>query len=68
MAIRLEKSGGLLFIRGCPDPPEKKRRNWHVGLWLLLAGSVLAAVYAPELQSQWPAISHAIHGVLGAMR
>jgi len=68
MAIRLEKSGGLLLIRGRPDPPEKKRTNWHVGLWLLLAGLVLAVLYAPDLQSQWPAISHAIQGVLGAAR
>lgn len=68
MAIQLERSGGLYFIRGGPDPPEKSLGKRHLGLWLLLAGLVLTVVYAPALPSQWPAISHAIHGVLGAVR
>lgn len=68
MAIRLEKSGDLYLIRGRADPPVKQqRRNLHLGLWLVLAGLVLVMVYAPALQSQWPAVSHAIQTFLAAV-
>ncbi|MEJ2008840.1 MAG: hypothetical protein P8Z30_11910 [Acidobacteriota bacterium] len=67
MAIRLEKDGGLIFIRGGPDPP-KKQGSRNMGLWLMLAVLVMGVVFASPLASGWPAISHTVHGFLAAVR
>jgi hypothetical protein len=66
MAIRLEKSGGLIFIHGSPDPPVQKKW-WEkvpggLGPWLALIAFVAVAVGASQIASGWPVLAHAIKG------
>jgi hypothetical protein len=71
MAIRLEKSGELMFIRGTADEPEKpKKWNKYIqpGLWLaliMLAGGVL--FMGPHALLEWATVSHAFRSVLTAI-
>lgn len=67
MAIQLQKSGNLLFIRGRPDPPERQGRTWNMGLWLLIGLLLLGAIYAPELPSKWSAVSHTFQTLFSAV-
>lgn len=71
MAIRLEKSGELMLIRGTADEPEKpKTRSKYVqlGLWLVLitlAGEVL--FMGPHALLNWASVNHALRSVLTAI-
>lgn len=68
MAIRLVRDGGLILIRGGPDPPKKQERsNRSVWLVMALAVLVLAVVFASPLVSGWAAVSHAVRGFLTAL-
>jgi hypothetical protein len=70
MAIRLEKSGGLIFIKGSPDPPVQKKWSDKVpgglGPWLALVVFVAVAVGAPHIVSGWPVLTHVVKGFLAA--
>jgi hypothetical protein len=66
MAIRLEKSGGLILIRGGEDPPEKVKRTGK-GLWLVFAVCVAGILYASPLASGWPAVAHAMKSFLAVV-
>lgn len=72
MAIRLEKSGGLILIHGSPDPPVHKKW-WQkvpggLGPWLALVVLVGVAIGAPHIVSGWPVLAHTIKGFLAAVR
>lgn len=68
MAIRLERSGELIFIRGTADEPEKPRKESKYiqpGLWLvlvMLAGGVLFV--GPDPLLDWAPVNHALRSVL----
>jgi hypothetical protein len=71
MAIRLERSGGLILIRGTRDEPEEPRK-WikylQLGLWLaliMLASGVL--FMGPHALLDWATVSHAFRSVLTAI-
>jgi hypothetical protein len=66
MAIRLERSGGLILIKGAPDPPVQKKSWGGLGAWLALIAFVAVAVSAPHIISGWPVIAHTIKGFLAA--
>lgn len=72
MAIRLEKSGGLILIHGAPDPPSKKKwwdkKPRGVGLWIVLALFIAGVVLADSVESGWPAIAEAVKGLLASGR
>lgn len=68
MAIRLEKSGGLYFIRGAADPPAKKKW-WSksfgaLGLWLMLGLFVMGVLFPYPVAAAWPTVSHSLKGLL----
>lgn len=65
MAIRLEREGNLIYVRGGPDPPKKQERR-NVGLWVVLALLVLGTVFASPLASAWPTVLHTVQGFLAA--
>jgi hypothetical protein len=65
MAIKLEKSGGLILIRGAEDPPEKPRGH-NMGLWLTLALCVAGLLCASPLASKWPVVAHAVKTFVAA--
>jgi hypothetical protein len=72
MAIRLERSGGLILIHGAPDPPEKKmwwtRKPRRLGLWLVLTVFIAGVVFAAPVVSGWPVVAHTVKGLLAAAR
>lgn len=71
MAIRLERDGGLMLIRGTADEPEKPRNGKKyikTGLWLgliALAGGVY--LMGPHALLQWATVSHELKAVLTAI-
>lgn len=70
MAIRLEKSGGLILIKGSPDPPDQETW-WQTipggfGSWLALILFVGVVVGAPHIVSSWPVVAHAVKSFLAA--
>jgi hypothetical protein len=72
MAIRLERSGGLIFIHGAPDPPVRKMW-WDMdprglGFWLVLTLCVAGGLFAYPAVSEWPAITHLVKDFLAAVR
>ena len=72
MTIRLERSGGLIFIHGSPDPPDQKKW-WQkipggLGPWLVLSVLVGAAIGAPHIVSGWPVLTHTVKGFLTAVQ
>jgi hypothetical protein len=72
MAIRLERSGGLVFIHGSPDPPVQKKW-WQkvpggLGPWLGLVALAAVAIGAPHIVSGWPVLVHAVKGFLTAVQ
>lgn len=71
MAIRLERSGELFFIRGTADELEKPK-EWkkyvQPGLWLLLALLVSGVLFmGPQALLPWTAVTHAFRSVLTAI-
>jgi hypothetical protein len=70
MAIRLERSGELMFIRGVPDEPEKPRkRNKSIQLVLWLVLIVLASgvlFMGPHAPLDWATVNHAFRSVVTA--
>ncbi len=72
MAIRLERSGGLIFIKGGPDPPEREKRSGKiiesVGLGLLAVALLLIASGLASAQSlDWATLSHTVKAFLAAI-
>lgn len=73
MAIRLEKSGGLIFVHGAPDPPVKKKTWWSkkprgLGPWIVLALFIAGALFAESAASEWPAVAEAVKNLIAAVR
>lgn len=70
MAIRLEKSGGLILIKGSPDPPVQRRWSETLpggfGPWLALILFVAVGVGAPHIVAGWPVLAHVVKGLLAA--
>ena len=71
MAIRLEKSGELILIRGSADEPEKPRK-WikyvQLGLWLVLIMLASGVLFmGPHALLDWATVSHAFRSVLMAI-
>jgi len=71
MAIRLERSGELIFIRGTADEPEKPRK-WtkyvQPGLWLALIMLASGGLFmGPHALLEWATVSHAFRSVLTAI-
>lgn len=71
MAIRLEKSGGLYFIKGSPDEPataKQERKIWReLGLWLALIALVTGALFFGPHAPGWPAVNHISKALLAAI-
>jgi hypothetical protein len=71
MAIRLEKSGELMFIRGIADEPGKSNKwNKHIqlGLWLVLIMLVGGVLFmGPHALLGWATVTHAFRSVLTAI-
>jgi hypothetical protein len=69
MAIRLERSGGLIFIRGCKDEPEEgKGRGPEVCLWLALVVLALGIYFVPAKGFDLAAVNHTFNALMGAIR
>ena len=69
MAIRLEKSGGLVFIRGVKAEPEpEKRSNLDVYLWLALFALVLGIYFVPAKGLDLTAVNRTFNTLLGVIR
>lgn len=72
MAIRLERSGGLILIHGAPDPPSKKKwwdkRPGGLGPWILLAVLITGVLFAGSLASEGTAVAEAVKGLLASAR
>jgi hypothetical protein len=68
MAYRLEKSGGLYFIRGAADPPAKNKwwskSSGGLGLWLMLALFVAGVLFPLPIAAAWPSLAHTLKGFL----
>jgi hypothetical protein len=71
MAIRLERSGGLIFIRGKADEPVKTRKlkkYIQPGLWLVLMLLVSGGLFmGPQALLTWATVTHAFRSVLTAI-
>jgi hypothetical protein len=71
MAIRLERSGGLIFIRGKADEPvktQKWKKYIQPCLWLALFLMVSGALFmGPQALLSWTTINHAFRSVLTAI-
>lgn len=70
MAIRLERSGGLMFIRGTPDDPReaKRARGTHRrALWMMLLLLAMGILFASPIASGWPAAVHVARGFLAGV-
>lgn len=67
MAIRLERSGGLYFIRGGVDEPEPPKRRNNLGLWLALIGLVALCFVGPQALD-WAAANHTLRAFLAVPR
>ena len=72
MAIRLERSGGLILIHGAPDPPVKKKPRDNklrsLSLWLVLTLLIAGVLYAYPVASGWPWVAHTVKDLLSAVR
>lgn len=69
MAMRLERDGNLIYVRGAPDPPKQpERRKRGLGLWVVLVLLVIGVVFASLLAPAWPAILHSVRGFLASLR
>jgi len=72
MAIRLEKSGGLILVRG--NQEDRKAPGWwsrnhrELGLWVALAALLMAALFVPAEALRWEAVDHALTALLHALR
>ncbi|TAM79483.1 MAG: hypothetical protein EPN47_16900 [Acidobacteria bacterium] len=71
MAIRLEKSGGLIFIHGAPDPPVKKKwwdkKPRGLGLWVVLTLFIAGAIFASQVASGLPTVANTVKGLVAAV-
>jgi hypothetical protein len=71
MAIRLERSGELYFIRGVADEPEKPSKwNKRIELVLWLTLIVLASgvlFLGPHALVNWATVNHAFRAVVTAI-
>lgn len=72
MAIRLEKSGGLILIHGSPDPPVKKKwwskKPGSFGPWIVLALLIAGVLFSGSVASGWPALAEAVKSLLASVR
>jgi len=72
MAIRLERSGGLILIHGAPDPPSKKKwwdkKPRGLGVWIVFTLCIAGVLFAASVAPEWPAIAEAVKGLLASGR
>jgi len=70
MAIRLERSGELMLIRGTADEPDEPRNSnkWvQLGLWLVLVALTTGVLFVgPHPLLEWAAVSHAFEYLMAA--
>jgi hypothetical protein len=71
MAIRLERSGELYFIRGAPDEPEKPsqwNKRIELVLWLVLIALASGVLFmGPHALLNWVKVNHAFRAVVTAI-
>ena len=71
MAIRLERSGGLIFIHGAPEdtetPKGKSKNRRRLGLLLALIALVMGLLFAGPHALGWPAVNHTLKALLAAI-
>lgn len=71
MAIRLERSGDLIFIRGAhEEPPKPKRaikRLRRLGLLVALIALVMGLLFAGPHMLGWPVVSHTFKAFVTAI-
>jgi hypothetical protein len=70
MAVRLERSGGLILIRGTKDEPEEPKRDRFasVGLWLALILLVVGVMFIGPSGVSMADVGHAFKSFLAAVR
>lgn len=68
MAMRLERSGGLIFIRGGPDEPEPPppKSPWGLVLWLVLMGLLGVVLFVGPDAPGWPMVNQLYEVALAA--
>lgn len=68
MGIRLERSGGLIFIKGTPDAPEPPVNKYAtVGLWLALVLFVGGVLFIGPHSLTMADITHTFKSLLAAV-
>jgi hypothetical protein len=70
MAVRLERSGGLILIHGRPDDPEPPQNNkWAgVGLWLALIILVCGMLFIGPHALSLADVGHTFKSFLSAVQ
>lgn len=72
MAIRLERSGGLILIHGSPDPPSKKtwwdKKPGSLGVWIVFTLCIAGVLFAASVAPEWPAIAETVKHLLASAR
>ncbi len=70
MAIRLERSGGLFFIRGtheeAPKPKWSRKRRRRLALLVALDVLVVGLLFAGPHLLGWPVVRHTLRALLTA--
>jgi len=72
MAIRLERSGGLILIHGAPDPPSKKKwwdkNPGGLGVWVVFTLCIAAVLVAASAAPEWPEILEAAKRLVASVK
>jgi hypothetical protein len=69
MGIRLERSGGLILIKGAPDPPEPPLNKYAtLGLWLALIILVGGILFIGPHSLTMADVTHTFKSFLTAVR
>lgn len=69
MAMRLERSGGLIFIHGAPEEPQPPKRNKFtgLGLWLALVILVIGVLFIGPHSLSLADVGHTVKNLLAAV-
>lgn len=69
MAIRLERSGGLIFIHGAPEEPEPPEGDnfTSLGLWLALVILVIGVLFIGPHSLSLADVGHTVKSLLAAV-